>query len=120
MFTLIARPRFSPEVLDTLPTRVGASIAGVLTEELGLACEIKHPNDILVGGRKLCGILCTSRVVADHVAWLLCGVGINTCMSVADLPTPLATSLSIEGAVVPSHQELLAALLPALEWLRAG
>lgn len=117
MFTLIARPRIVPAELEQVPLRVGQSIATALHDTCGLACEVKEPNDIMVRGRKLCGILCTSHIRNDHVHWLLCGIGLNTTMSIADLPLPTATSLAIEGINVPPPATLLDTLLSHLTWL---
>jgi BirA family biotin operon repressor/biotin-[acetyl-CoA-carboxylase] ligase len=118
MFTMLLRPSVAPEALTAMPTRIGQSIADALNATFGLGCTVKHPNDILSTGKKLCGVLCTSRVVGDRVAWLLCGVGLNTFMTHAALPHAEATSLALEGARVPPHPELLTVLLAGLEWLR--
>lgn len=56
--------------------------------------ELKWPNDVLVGGRKVCGIL--GQVVAGH--GVVIGAGLNLTMSAAELPVPTATSLTLEGA----------------------
>jgi BirA family biotin operon repressor/biotin-[acetyl-CoA-carboxylase] ligase len=118
MFTLLARPRMAPVSLQALPARVSASIAAILSGEFCLACAIKPPNDILIQERKVCGVLCTSRVVSERVEWVLCGIGLNTFMAWEALPTSMATSLLVEGVTPPEHDELLRLLLHGLEWLR--
>ncbi len=118
MFTIIARPDIEPARLECLPRRVSASIADVLQEDLGLHCAVKEPNDLLVRSRKLCGVLCTSHIVGQRVAWVLCGVGLNTFMTTEQLPVENATSLLIEGTDVPAHAELLERLLVELDWLQ--
>jgi BirA family biotin operon repressor/biotin-[acetyl-CoA-carboxylase] ligase len=120
MFTILLRPSVTPDALSVMPAHIGQSIADALNVMFGLDCTLKHPNDIVCGGRKLCGVLCTTRVVGEHVAWLLCGVGLNTFMTHDALPHAHATSLVLEGARVPPHAEMLAALLERLEWLRDG
>lgn len=80
--------------LGWLPLAAGIAmaeaVAAVLPDrEVGL----KWPNDVLVGGRKVCGIL--ADVVPGGVVM---GAGVNTAMSAEQLPVPTATSLSIEGA----------------------
>jgi BirA family biotin operon repressor/biotin-[acetyl-CoA-carboxylase] ligase len=117
MFTLVSRSMFSLAELELLPRRVSASIVAVLRDDLGLDCVVKEPNDILVRGRKLCGVLCTSHIVGDRIAWVLCGVGLNTRMTASQLPLPTATSLLVEGIEPPPHCELLDRLLGALAWL---
>jgi BirA family biotin operon repressor/biotin-[acetyl-CoA-carboxylase] ligase len=117
MFTLVARPALTPAELESLPRRVSESLAAVLRDDFGLDCVVKEPNDILARGRKLCGVLCTSHIVGNRVAWVLCGVGLNTRMTAGQLPIATATSLSIEGVEPPPHRELLDRLLAALGWL---
>jgi len=72
----------------------------------------------MVGGRKLCGVLCTSRVIGDDVQWVLVGIGLNTRMTAAQLPLASATSLAVEGCEVPSHDQLLEWLLEEITFLR--
>ena len=117
MLTLIARPRITPTELADLPLRASESIATMLRDDFGIACEVKPPNDILVNGRKLCGVLCTSHIVGEQVEWVLVGVGLNTRMTEEQLPLETATSLKQEGLVVPTHDELLELVLARLVWI---
>jgi BirA family biotin operon repressor/biotin-[acetyl-CoA-carboxylase] ligase len=120
MFTIISRLPFDIAELATLPRRVSHDVARALCDEWGLTCAVKAPNDILVAGRKLCGVLCTSHLVGANVAWLLCGVGVNTWMTAEQLPHADATSLMLEGVTPPRHDVLLEQLLTRLTWLRDG
>lgn len=120
MFTIIARPTISFGELETLPLRVSTSIAAFLHEDLGVACQVKPPNDIMVHDRKLCGVLCTSHIVGNRLKWVLCGVGLNTHMTTDQLPLVSATSLVLSGATVPNHRELLASLAPRLTRVLSG
>lgn len=117
MFTALVRPTLAPASLESLPRRVSESLAEVLGETFGLACIVKEPNDILVNGRKLCGVLCTSQVLGQSVEWVLCGIGLNTCMTTEQLPLKMATSMAVEGVTPPPHHELLPLLLDRLAWL---
>jgi len=117
MFTLVARPKIDPPSLSALPQRVAESIALALNEEFGLASALKDPNDVMVAGRKICGVLCTSKVVAEQVEWVLCGVGLNTAMGEHELPAA-ATSLACERIAAPANECILPLLLRRLEWLR--
>lgn len=71
----------------------------------GIAPDVKWPNDLLIDGRKLCGIL--AEVAADSS--IVVGIGLNTAMTAEQLPVETATSLAIEGAVV--DEDLLDRLL---------
>ncbi len=117
MFTLVARPAIPVAILTDIPLRISESIAACLRDQYGLDCDVKPPNDILVGGRKLCGVLCTSHLVGERLEWLLVGVGLNTRMTVAELPLETATSLVIEGVTVDDHAVLLRRVLGRLGWL---
>lgn len=119
MFTLLLRPNIEVARLTDLPHRIATTISTMLREEHGLNSEVKLPNDILVNGRKICGVLCTSRVTGERLDWLLVGIGLNTRMSLAELPLPTATSMVIEkGTDIPSKEALLDSVLVRLGWLR--
>jgi BirA family biotin operon repressor/biotin-[acetyl-CoA-carboxylase] ligase len=118
MFTVLARPGLPAQELSELPIRVATAIGTTLARRLGLVCAIKPPNDLLVNERKLCGVLCTSRVVGEEVRWVLVGIGLNTSMQPAQLPVDTATSLLVEGIAPPPHAVLLEWLLDELAFLR--
>lgn len=70
--------------------------------------SLKWPNDVLIDGRKVCGILCERR--GD---WAICGWGINVSMDESELPVPSATSLLLAG--LPTDKDrLLAGVLNQL------
>jgi BirA family transcriptional regulator, biotin operon repressor / biotin---[acetyl-CoA-carboxylase] ligase len=121
MFSVLVRPEIAPAYLEHIPLQVARSVAAVLSERTGLQVDVKEPNDVLVSGRKLCGVLCQSQLTSDRLNWLVCGIGLNTTMTAADLPLATATSLFLEGVQpVPAHTELLRDLLDGLLWLRSG
>jgi BirA family biotin operon repressor/biotin-[acetyl-CoA-carboxylase] ligase len=70
----------------------------------------KWPNDVLVGGRKIAGILLESQTgTGGGVAWLVVGIGVNLASSPADTEYP-ATSLAAAGAAAFSPEAVLEAL----------
>ncbi len=71
--TLMMRP--APE-LPMVPLEIANIVASFLREIFGVNARIKWPNDILVGGRKIAGILIEARLHEEHV-YLLVGTGIN-------------------------------------------
>jgi BirA family biotin operon repressor/biotin-[acetyl-CoA-carboxylase] ligase len=81
--------------------------------------EIKWPNDVLVGGKKICGILLETNLTPDRkVDWLVLGVGINVLRHPEGLPYA-ATSLAAEGAKT-DPQTVLEVFLRHFEiWLHA-
>lgn len=86
-----------------LPLVVGLGTARALEEAFGLACRIKWPNDILVEGRKLAGILCQAEVQGES-ALIVAGIGINGNYPAAtlggELRLPPTSLLDLVGAPV--------------------
>lgn len=79
-----------------------------LLETAGLPAELKWPNDVLVRGRKIAGILAQLGPMADGaVPPVVLGTGLNVTLSAAELPVPTATSLALEGAETTDRTLLL-------------
>lgn len=95
-----------------LPLVAGLAVADGLRAATGVDARLKWPNDVLIAGRKVCGIL-AERVEGTPPAVVI-GMGINTLLSQDELPVPTATSLALAGAeVVPG--EVVREVLRALE-----
>jgi len=118
-FSLLLRPAVEPGLAASLPLVAGLAVAEALAELAPeLAPKIKWPNDILVGGRKLCGILCEMQAEADCVRHIIPGVGVNVNLTRDQLPDELrdrATSLRIETGRTFSRAVVLAAILNRFE-----
>lgn len=112
LFSIVLVPPVPAGKLAELSLVAGAAVAEAIEAETGLRAAIKHPNDVLVAGRKVAGIL--AEAVDGRV---VLGVGVNVSQTDKQLPedvvTP-ATSLSLEGAIV-DRAELLSAILERLE-----
>lgn len=99
-----------------LPLAVGLAVDATLTD-LGVSGHVKWPNDVLVEGRKISGIL-LERVEtpdADSAAAAVVGVGLNVDLAEDELPVPHATSLRIAGARELDRGRVLALLLGHLD-----
>jgi BirA family biotin operon repressor/biotin-[acetyl-CoA-carboxylase] ligase len=108
--------------LDNLPQLVMiASLAVVRTikKVAGLEAQIKWPNDILLKGKKVCGMLIENEVKGDKVNFAIIGIGINVNFDPLAFPeiSDIATSLSHELGGEVSKVELAIALLSELEQL---
>ncbi|MCL4236388.1 MAG: biotin--[acetyl-CoA-carboxylase] ligase, partial [Deltaproteobacteria bacterium] len=75
------------------------AVADGLRSASGVAAELKWPNDVQIGGRKVCGIL-SERVDGGAGQAAIIGMGINTTLSAEQLPVPTATSLALAGGDV--------------------
>ncbi|AYF98322.1 biotin--[acetyl-CoA-carboxylase] ligase [Protaetiibacter intestinalis] len=101
----------TPDRLGWIPVIAGVSMAEAVAGVLpGRGVGFKWPNDVLVDGRKLCGVLAE---LLPQSTGVVIGAGLNTRMSVEELPVPTATSLAIEGVAVDDAVEdlVLAAYL---------
>jgi len=85
----------------------------------GLEAQIKWPNDILVNGKKVCGILLENDWRGKKAAYAIIGIGINVNFRLADFPgiLPVATSLADETGREVSRLALVRALLTEMERL---
>jgi BirA family biotin operon repressor/biotin-[acetyl-CoA-carboxylase] ligase len=96
-FSVIFRPELEPAEASKLVFAAGLAVADVLHELYGLRVETKWPNDVLVNGRKVCGILAEMNTTGDKVNFVVIGVGINANFDAREaLPEELfknATSL---------------------------
>jgi BirA family biotin operon repressor/biotin-[acetyl-CoA-carboxylase] ligase len=99
-----------------LPLLTGLAVAEGVRRAGGVEPALKWPNDVLVGDRKVAGIL-VERVERPGGAAAVVGVGLNVSSTAAELPVPTATSLLLAGARSPDRSELLAAVLAAFTGL---
>ena len=117
--SLLLRPRTELVRVPTLPLAIGCGVARALAAvAAGVPVRIKWPNDLLVGGRKLGGILCEMEAEADGVRHVVVGVGINVNVRRRQLPSALAqkaTSLAIETGKRFSRADVLAEVLNHIE-----
>jgi BirA family transcriptional regulator, biotin operon repressor / biotin---[acetyl-CoA-carboxylase] ligase len=112
LFSIVLEPAVPGERLPELSVVAGAAVAEAVSAETGLVTTVKHPNDVLIGSRKVAGVLAES---ADGRVVL--GIGLNVAQTLDELPPrtdPPATSLALEGART-DRAELLAAILERLE-----
>lgn len=106
--------------LDTfgwLPLMAGLSLIEAIQATTSIEAKIKWPNDVLIGGKKVAGIL--SELIPNQKAVVI-GFGVNLFQDREDLPVESATSLSLEGSAVRDVDLLLSHLLHCLhrnmEW----
>jgi len=112
--SLVLRPRFPRVAL--VPLAAGVAVAETMREH-GVAAELKWPNDVLVEGRKLGGILGEASSGASGVEWLILGIGVNVSAGVAELGedvAPRATSIGAHHAAPLGVEEVGAGVLARL------
>lgn len=112
--TVAARPMISPRTASLLPIRAGLNLCRRLRAETNLGVQLKWPNDLLVRGRKIAGMLAESTFDTERVTALVFGVGLNVNVKHHDLGGDLrasASSLAIESGGEFSLEALTAAVL---------
>lgn len=108
LMSALVRPPVDVAHWPLLPLVTGLAIVEAVVGVGQVAAKLKWPNDVLVGGRKLAGILCER--VDDGV---VIGVGLNISTKPDELPIETATSLAIEGGITdrePLAKEVLRSL----------
>lgn len=98
-----------------LPLLVGLAVDATI-HECGVESSLKWPNDVLVDGRKLSGIL-LERVETPLGAAAVIGVGVNVSLRRDELPVETATSLALEGATETDRTIVIRSYLRNLEAL---
>lgn len=105
-------------VLRDPPGLVPLAAAVAVAEVVGPSAQIKWPNDVLEGGRKVAGILVEGR---PQEGWAILGIGVNVAVGIDDLPAGLRASAGTLGRSAREIEPTLAALLEGLtRWLGAG
>jgi BirA family transcriptional regulator, biotin operon repressor / biotin---[acetyl-CoA-carboxylase] ligase len=111
MFSVLLCPAAVPPSLrGWVPLLTGVAVASALRARAAVDAWLKWPNDVLVNGAKVAGILAEQSGDA-----IVVGTGINVSTTREQLPVPEATSLALEGAASTDRGLLLAAVLTELE-----
>ena len=117
-FTVLLKPLFSPKEAAIITLMAVVATVSAIREYTGLNSVIKWPNDILIGNKKVGGILTEMKSDMDRIEFIAVGVGINVNMPLSMLPRslrPFTTSLRLEKGVPVNRVELLGAILASLE-----
>lgn len=114
-FSLIL-PNLKIENLQILTFLAAFTVAKVLKEEFSLEPLIKLPNDVLVNGKKICGILTENLIFGKKIKRSVMGIGLNT--NIEKFPSELenlATSLEIELKKMVDNKEILKKIIEGLK-----
>lgn len=115
LFSVILRLSTESELLGSLTLAMGLGLRDALAPSLDQELRIKWPNDVLVNGRKLAGILVESQLFPGQIPAFIVGVGLN--VHTRELPESIrsvATSLNLLGARVTDREVILADILECL------
>jgi BirA family biotin operon repressor/biotin-[acetyl-CoA-carboxylase] ligase len=117
-FSVLLRPDLRPQAATQLTVAAATALARAIHAHTDLRPEIKWPNDILVRGKKVAGVLTELNAELDHVKYLILGIGVDVNLAPGDLPAELrkiASSLKIEAGQAFRRADLAAAILRELD-----
>jgi BirA family biotin operon repressor/biotin-[acetyl-CoA-carboxylase] ligase len=117
-FSILLRPELRPQETTQLTVAAATALWRAIRAVTGIAAEIKWPNDILIRGKKVVGILTELSAEVDRVKHVTLGVGVDVNLSASEFPADLrkiATSLRVESGKPVSRPELATAILRELD-----
>lgn len=118
-FTVLLEPLFPPKEASILTLMAAVAVVSAIREHVSLNAVIKWPNDILIGNKKVGGILTEMKSDIDRINFVAVGIGVNVNMPLSMLPKnvrPLATSLEEEKGKPVNRVKLLGVILAKLEY----
>ncbi|WP_309118625.1 biotin--[acetyl-CoA-carboxylase] ligase [Paenibacillus sp.] len=118
--SFLLKPNVPLAVAPQMTLLISVALCRAIRKETGANATIKWPNDILIDGRKVCGILVETMLEADVVKAMIAGVGITANVRRDELPEELrdrATSLLEATGAPVSREAIVGSFFEQLEWL---
>jgi BirA family transcriptional regulator, biotin operon repressor / biotin---[acetyl-CoA-carboxylase] ligase len=97
-FSVLLRPQLRPQEATRMTVATAVAVGRAIQLQTGLLTAIKWPNDLLIGGKKVAGILTELAADPDQIKHLIIGIGLDANLTLSDLSAdlrPIATSLRI-------------------------
>ena len=120
--SVILRPPFEPARAGQIAIAAGVALVQTLDPFCPGRVDLKWPNDVLIGGKKVCGILAQMKLAGAEIDFVVLGIGINVNLSQDELPEDIrniATSLRIETGADVSRDDLIIRVYENLtKWYR--
>jgi len=116
--SIILRPDIVPKHATIITLMGACSVAEALKSTHGMEAKIKWPNDVLISGKKVCGIMTEMRTRGNEIDYVILGLGINVNFPVTDLPQDIretATTLQRECEKDVSTRKLFKTLILELD-----
>lgn len=114
--TFLLRPKVDVQKISMLTLVAALAVSKAVSEETGCICQIKWPNDLVMDGRKICGILTEMGTSGSQIQYAVVGIGINVGQQ--EFPEELrekATSLCMQTKTPVSRAKLIERVLEAFE-----
>ncbi|MFO7154353.1 MAG: biotin--[acetyl-CoA-carboxylase] ligase [Caldicoprobacter oshimai] len=116
--SVILRPRLSSQQVPRITIMTAVAVANALKRSAQIDVGIKWPNDVVCGGKKLCGILTEVHAEPEVIHYAVVGIGLNVNLSFEDLPEDIrdiATSLRIEKGKEFNRADIIKSILQEME-----
>jgi len=113
-FTIILRPRISPAYAPRINLMISIAVALTIKKLFRLNAELKWPNDVLIKGRKVCGILAEMNAEMDILNFVNVGIGINANTSIPQFEKTSTSLKDVLGREI-SRKGFLSVLLGKIE-----
>lgn len=111
--SILLKPDITPLEVQRITLAAGLAVC----KAIGLDAKIKWPNDIVINGKKVCGILTEMSAEMDMVNYVVCGIGINVnTESFAEEIAHRATSMYLESGIKYRRDEIISRLLNKFEY----
>jgi BirA family biotin operon repressor/biotin-[acetyl-CoA-carboxylase] ligase len=117
-FSILLRPELRPQEATQLTVASGTALRRAIEASTGVKAKIKWPNDILIQGKKVAGILTELSAEVDRVKHIILGIGVDVNLTAAEFPVELrkiATSLRIEAGKNITRADLAVTILQELD-----
>ncbi len=118
--SVILRPNISPRFATQMTFLSAIAVAQAIEATGSFEPQLKWPNDVMLGGCKVAGLLNELNAETEQVHYLVLGIGVNLNMTTEQFPTDLrtpATSLLLDGGEQVSRRQFTQALLQSLDQL---
>lgn len=113
--SLVLCPEIMPQYASQITLVAGLGMCEAIKDITGLEAKIKWPNDIVVNGKKICGILTEMSAQVEAIDYIVVGIGVNVNMTSFPEELPYASSLALEGGKSYSRREIVARFLQIFE-----
>ncbi len=116
--SVILKPKLPPSYIQLLSLVSGIAVCKAIKEVCDMDAGLKWPNDVLLNGKKLCGIIAETASDIDEIKYAIIGLGLNVSTRKEEFPKeirPIATSLFIEGSKTLNRVFILQKLVENLK-----
>ncbi|MEG1726652.1 MAG: biotin--[acetyl-CoA-carboxylase] ligase [Acidaminococcaceae bacterium] len=116
-FSLILRPKIDPQYGAQATLLTAVALVEALKNSTGITCQIKWPNDILIKGKKLAGILSEMRLSGEQIDYIVIGIGLNVDLGREDfgeILSTIASSVYLETGKQCNREKILEAILKSM------